>query len=437
MTAEPDSLRAALTLLSGSGCPVCRAADDAESRFFAWFVVETYGEPPMVEHLRSSLGLCPRHTRRLLREASHPGVPNFVFEQVIAAATARLTAARRPPLATCPACHSRDLAAQRAVELIVAELPRPQVLAAYEETGGLCIPHGLEALGLADAGRGRLLAEALARLFGAGGAPATALAGSDPDASERARLRAQLPPEPGSGVGQRPASDHVGTLRLLRARLRFPACPLCLGLGWAERRYVDWLARGAHDDQSRLDSAAALCPTHLHDLVRTRPSLDEPVGRRAASLWMGALARLQAGLATLGSRTARLLLPRTRSTWRTLRAHVRHALPSCPACSALSVTAERQADLLARALLDRATARRFQSSHGLCIQCVLAGPTLPLALEVSRARLALLRWELEEAARKQAWSFRHEDPGPEGTAWLRAAAVLDGRVFLGGPPARP
>lgn len=436
MTPDADSLRAALTLLGGAGCPVCRAADDAESRFFAWFMVETYAERPMVEHLRGSLGFCPRHTRRLLREAPHPGVPNFVFEQVTAAARARLREARPPPLAACPACDSRGLAAERAVQLIVAELHRPEVLAAYEETGGLCVPHGLAALDRSDPGRGRLLAQVLARRL-AGGGPATALAGSDPDARDRARLRAGLPREPGDCAAERPAPDHAGTLRLLRGRLRLPACPLCLGLGWMERRYVAWLARGAQDDQARLDLAASLCPTHLHDLVQARPSLDEPVGRRAASLWTGALGRLLAGLTTLPSRTGGFPLPRSRSVWRALRAQVRHALPPCPACSALSVTAEREPDLLARALLDGPTARRFESSHGLCARHALAGPTPPAALDVARARLGLLSWELEEAARKQAWSFRHEAPGPESTAWLRAAALLDGRVFLGGPPARP
>jgi hypothetical protein len=59
-----------------------------------------------------------------------------------------------------------------------------------------------------------------------------------------------------------------------------------------------------------------------------------------------------------------------------------------------------------------------------------------LARRVLAARLAVLAWELEEAGRKERWDARHEPRGAEGTAWLRAAAQLDGRTFLGGAPER-
>jgi len=41
--------------------------------------------------------------------------------------------------------------------------------------------------------------------------------------------------------------------------------------------------------------------------------------------------------------------------------------------------------------------------------------------------------ELREADRKCAWLGRHEAGGPKDSAWLRAAAFLDGETFLGGP----
>ena len=50
-----------------------------------------------------------------------------------------------------------------------------------------------------------------------------------------------------------------------------------------------------------------------------------------------------------------------------------------------------------------------------------------------RARLAVLDWEIAEAARKNGWEARHERPGPEQTARLRLSALLDGATFLGGP----
>jgi hypothetical protein len=45
----------------------------------------------------------------------------------------------------------------------------------------------------------------------------------------------------------------------------------------------------------------------------------------------------------------------------------------------------------------------------------------------------VVRWELAEADRKQAWALRYQLDGPEAAARLWALALLDGRVFLGGP----
>jgi hypothetical protein len=64
------------------------------------------------------------------------------------------------------------------------------------------------------------------------------------------------------------------------------------------------------------------------------------------------------------------------------------------------------------------------------------------ARAVLLGRLDVLGWELAEADRKQAWALRYQPTGPEADAWLRAAAIVDGRVFLGGParslePTRP
>jgi len=89
-------------------------------------------------------------------------------------------------------------------------------------------------------------------------------------------------------------------------------------------------------------------------------------------------------------------------------------------------------------LLDSAFVRRYEKRHGLCARHVLAmaaGPGRDLAARALEARLASLAWEIDEAARKRSWSFRHESAGDEETAWLRVAAQLDGRTFLGGPAA--
>jgi hypothetical protein len=67
-------------------------------------------------------------------------------------------------------------------------------------------------------------------------------------------------------------------------------------------------------------------------------------------------------------------------------------------------------------------------------QLPIGGATADLVRRVARGRLDVVIAELDEASRKTAWHTRHERPGPERTAWLRAAALLDGQVFLGGRP---
>jgi hypothetical protein len=53
-----------------------------------------------------------------------------------------------------------------------------------------------------------------------------------------------------------------------------------------------------------------------------------------------------------------------------------------------------------------------------------AGPFVRSAADRTRALLA----ELEEASRKRSWQHRREPRGPEMTAWLRAASLVDGRI---------
>lgn len=111
-------------------------------------------------------------------------------------------------------------------------------------------------------------------------------------------------------------------------------------------------------------------------------------------------------------------------------------MPWCRVCHAVAQDTRRAAELLLAALRDDLTARRYQAGHGLCVRHVLdllADRRAVPARAVLLARLDVLAWELAEADRKQAWPLRYQPSGPETTAWLRAAALLDGSVFLGGP----
>lgn len=80
----------------------------------------------------------------------------------------------------------------------------------------------------------------------------------------------------------------------------------------------------------------------------------------------------------------------------------------------------------------------YDKAHGVCLHHIwgLGDAQAEVALRVARARVAIVAWELEEAYRKQRWDSRHEPHGGETDAWRRAPAVIDGRVYEGGP-ARP
>jgi hypothetical protein len=113
---------------------------------------------------------------------------------------------------------------------------------------------------------------------------------------------------------------------------------------------------------------------------------------------------------------------------------VSHAF--CPACRASEGAEEHHLDLLLRLLAQRPYAAAYETAHGVCLRHALladggaAGARMRGGL---RARLSVVDWEIAEAARKRAWDARHERPGPEQTARLRLAALLDGATFLGGP----
>src|SRR6266571_7785898 len=90
-----------------------------------------------------------------------------------------------------------------------------------------------------------------------------------------------------------------------------------------------------------------------------------------------------------------------------------------------------------------APCRRQRPPPPACVRHALAQPgpeadgraALPrrVVREVVRARLDVLAWELAELDEKRAWSLRYDPARTEADAWLRALALLDGRIFGGGP----
>jgi hypothetical protein len=73
----------------------------------------------------------------------------------------------------------------------------------------------------------------------------------------------------------------------------------------------------------------------------------------------------------------------------------------------------------------------------VCLRHVLSlspqDPRRAAAARMAARRTESVLRELDEAFGKRAWDRRHEPRGAEMTAWRRAAALIDGRVYGGGP----
>ncbi len=89
---------------------------------------------------------------------------------------------------------------------------------------------------------------------------------------------------------------------------------------------------------------------------------------------------------------------------------------------------------LLAALVESADGRRaFESGYGLCVRHAARAMAMPvrstfgdIVARTTHARLALLRWELEEQLRRGAWQARPQRRGVESAAWLRAGPRFAG-----------
>jgi hypothetical protein len=408
------ALGSAAELLTRPGCPVCRYTSEASDRYLAWFALEAHADPVMITRMGASLGMCARHTRRLMSQPGAAARLTAVYRYQLQAAQKQLAGPGRQRLAACPACEHDEAAAGRALDTLLDGLSETGVWARYLELGGLCWPHARAAASV----RGRR--HALAWIVQAIITPTTdrgpslgMLAGEpDHDTHERARLRSALPPE-----GRIPA----GT------------CLACLAVGRAELVELTGLVRAAGTGSGRRpESVPRDAPRHGHTLCagHLRDAALMTGGNGAALL--GCQAECQAvGLARPVRPTVRQRA-NNRAGW--LRGPRSPSIgDECPVCRAREQAARQE---LQR---HRAVPPKPGGGHELCVRHVLALRTADpaarrLAADDAARRGDILIQELTEAFRKGTWAFRHESRGPEMTAWRRAAAFLNGGVFGGGPP---
>lgn len=407
--------------LDAAGCPVCAYCREAEEQFFRWFEIETFADSAMHTRLRRSVGFCARHERRAL-----PIGQLAPIRAIVRGAIEQLSA-EPPQRGPCPACASVHQAREHAEGMLHTVVGSAGLHARYQQrSSGACVPHLWATIAHGDAQIARPLAQRL-RDDLATVEDLELVAGRDDDADARAAMRSAVP---AAARADAPTSAEAE-----RSAWQLDACPVCQAGGRAERRYLEWRRHEERAGAVDLDQEPGLlCATHLHDLA----AMDDEAGLRAASRvrerWRH---ELDAGL--------KHWAPAPSPGRRGLRqgrvaAKPRLAIPFCPACRVRDGAEERHLDLLLRLLARRGYADAYEAAHGVCLRHATqagTGAAATITRRALRARLDALDWEIAEAARKKGWDARHERPGPEQTARLRLAGMLDGATFLGGEARQP
>jgi len=392
------SLYGVADLLTAPGCPVCRYATEASDRYLGWFALEGHSQAELMTTLCASGGMCPRHTRGLM---SQPGAAvrlTAVYRYVLTGVRDRL-ADGTLSLAPCPACQHDDAAAERALDTLLDGLSDPAALQRCRDLGGVCLPHLQAATGHGPRQTVADLAAITRDIVAAGPARCEWLAGTDYDAEIRLRLRQTLP-----------ASSSLVT----------DPCAACLATAQAER---DGIARVAVAADRNLDGPGegrALCAGHLADAVEA----SSPGQRRALLEWQ--LGRLGEG----GKPLAEGIVTRAAHWLRPGAFRGRSA--DCLVC--------RDSRTAALQVLSSVRMEAHGTSQANCQLCLRHWATL--TDNYRRASRALTRdsiaaadelaGELADAFEQTTWAARQDTArAPESTAWRKAAAFLDGGIFLG------
>ncbi len=417
-------------LLREPGCPVCRCVAESERSFFSWFQIESFTAAEVQARLRAGMGMCPRHSRRLIDDLGEGEghIMNTVMRHALAGARQILRDRAQP--GPCPACEAVAFGAQRGRSVLLEGLADPGHARLYSDHDGICLRHLLHAAEVADRSALMLLAERLAASLEQrdGAALVSLIAGVDQDAGRRGAWRERLPEDAGGS----------STVARLCGQLESEACPVCLARGQADRRYVHWFVeRASERDPSLETDPGQLCAPHLHDIAVADEAGAASAAQRQRTTRLGQLQRLLDRLeqspppARRGRRRANESLAPG--------ADELTSMEHCPACHARDGVERSQLALVNASLALRPVRDRYEQSNGLCVRHALQIPEGRAAEVTHRhadARVSVLAWEVEETARKYAWAYRHEPSGPEADAWIRAMGQIDGQAFEGAPPAR-
>jgi hypothetical protein len=432
------TLYGAEDLLAAEECPVCRYVAEVDGRFLGWFALGGHADASMITRLCESLGLCPRHTRGLLAQPGADARLTPVYRYLLRAAREYLTSGE-PPRMACPAC-ARDVdGAGRALDTLLAGLQEAQVRDRYTSLGGLCVPHVRAAAGHAGRRDAAWLADIALSRLASGQASFAMLAGAtDPDAEVRAGLRSGLTViEPRTAAESAAAGERAGRCGV--------ACVVCCAAAKVERDCLIGITGLPGSEEPQGIRACELCAAHLQDAWAQAVGARAGAGASPRDLSSGLLVSLREdAMSWLGrDAVARSGLAVMNPLSRRRRIRPGSGPAECPVCRAAQSAAQQHLSALGAAPgpgMPPSMGAPGPGEPGVCVRHVFSLRELNSGAGAVAARRAISRADqlvagLEEAFRKRTWAHRHEARGHEMSAWRRAAALIDGRVYGGGPPA--
>ena len=161
-------------------CPLCALESVCMSRYFDGLVYERVNDPGVRGDLARSKGFCHRHAHRLLECGDSFGTSILYVDHVRNFAhfiedvggrqdTLRLKDAKNWAVHEgCPACRLQMEDRERRVHMLLEGLSEPEMLHAFQESAGLCVPHFLIVMEAArDAETRRCIIEVMRDKYGA------------------------------------------------------------------------------------------------------------------------------------------------------------------------------------------------------------------------------------------------------------------------------
>lgn len=451
--------------LKREGCPVCLLARNADIDWMDSFLYEGYQVKELLHRIVLGPGFCSVHGRRLLQHSlaasTAASVHAFLTGRILALLDEGTRTGRAwrlqglPSGRRCEICdHDREVEDRTA--FFLARMLRGGKLIGYGAPGIVCPWHlnalvthlpdqqieGLLQLHLDLHSRTTERLNAIAPAVQAATAPTAALDLVDDLAARilscfsRDRRYTDLLPA-------RCDDTNVDPVRRMRRRLADRReCPVCAEVGAAWREWIAWLDTAARNGQV-VEDLLPTCRRHVQEVLsHGGPALRLHAIRRAIA---ESTSRLIFALKAIhperpisrGIRQALAYRIQIEDGPRQARRTLDRPL-HCPLCSRTGQAGESAIDLIAALLAERAGRAAFEHGYGLCVrhavQAMTRQPSTAAAVAaVTRARLLVLLWELEEQDRKRAWHTRPEAHGTESSAWQRAIVRFSGTAREDGP----